>query len=241
MRRKHPFVVGSIHHIYNRGVAKYPICKEEGDYWRFLQGLCLFNDTKATNRVLWELERQRGELNLRVLRDYVVDPANERDKLVRILAYCVMDNHYHLLVEEIREGGVSQFMHKLGMGYAKFFNKKHKRVGHLFQDRFKNVLVDDDLYLQYLLVYINVLNPANFVEPNWKEEGIGNVEEVLRYAKEYPWSSHQDYLGLRNSIILEKGIFDTLLSTPEAYSDLVNAVLADKKHEVITHLTLEDV
>ena len=241
MKRKHPFIVGSVYHIYNRGVAKYPICKEEGDYWRFLQGLCLFNDTKSTNRVLWELERQRGELNLRVLRDYVVDPKNERDKLVRILAYCVIDNHYHLLVEEIREGGASQFMHKLGMGYAKFFNEKYKRVGHLFQDRFKNILVDNDLYLQYLLVYINVLNPANFVALNWKEEGITNIEEVLRCAKEYPWSSHQDYLGLRNSIILEKGIFDTLLSTPQAYSDLVNVVLAGKKHKVIAHLTLEDV
>jgi len=190
--------------------------------------------------VLWELERQRGELNLRVLRDYVISPGHERDKLVRILAYCIMDNHFHLLVEEIREGGISQFMHKLGIGYAKFFNEKHKRVGHLFQGRFKNVLVDDDLYLQYLLVYINVLNPANFVTPNWKEEGIANIEEVLRYVKEYPWSSHRDYLGLRNSIIMEKGIFDTLLSTPEVYSDLVNAVLADKKHEIITHLTLEE-
>ena len=241
MKRKYSFAVGSIHHIYNRGVAKSLICAQEADYWRFLQGLCLFNDTKSTNRVLWELERQRGELNLRVLRDYVVDPANERDKLVRILAYCIMDNHYHLLVEEIREGGATKFMHKLGTGYGKFFNEKHGRVGHLFQGRFKNVLVDDDLYLQYLLVYINVLNPANVVAQNWKEEGIGNVEEILRYAKEYPWSSHQDYLGLRNSIILEKGVFDTLLSTPKAYANLVNAVLAGKKHETITHLTLEDV
>ena len=68
--------------------------------------------------------------------------------------------------------------------------------------------MDNDLYLQYLLVYINVLNPANFVAPNWKEEGIDNIEKVLRYAEEYPWSSHQDYLGLRNSIILEKGVFE---------------------------------
>lgn len=241
MKRKHPFVVGSIYHIYNRGVAKGLICREEADYWRFLQGLCLFNDIKSTNRVLWELERNRGELNLKVLRDYIVNPEHERDKLVRILVYCIMDNHYHLLVEEIREGGITQFMQKLGTGYAGYFNDKHQRVGPLFQGRFKNVPVDDDLYLQYLLVYINVLNPANFVIPNWKEEGIGNMTEVLRYAREYLWSSHQDYLGLRNSIILEKGIFSILLDTPVAYFDLVNSVLLDKKHEAITHLTLEDV
>ncbi|MBU1015099.1 transposase [Patescibacteria group bacterium] len=241
MKRKYPFAVGSIYHIYNRGVAKCSIYAEEGDYWRFLQGLCLFNDVKSTNRVLWELERQRGELNLRVLRDYVVNPEHEREKLVRILAYCIIDNHYHLLVEEIREGGVTQFMHKLGTGYAAFFNKKHERVGPLFQGRFKNVLVDKDLYLQYLLVYINVLNPANFVAPNWKEEGIGNVEKVLRYAEEYPWSSHLDYLGFRNSIIIEKGIFEHMFPVPKAYPDFVAAVLAGKKHEAISHLTLEDV
>jgi len=241
MKRKHPFAIGSIHHIYNRGVAKCAICENEGDYWRFLQGLCLFNDTKSTNRVLWELERQRGELNLRVLRDYVVSPANERDKLVHILAYCIMDNHYHLLVEEICKGGITQFMHKFGIGYVNFFNAKHKRVGPLFQGRFKNVLVDNDLYLQYLLVYINVLNPANFVAPNWKEEGIDNIEKVLRYAEEYPWSSHQDYLGLRNSIILEKRIFENILPTPEVYLNLVKMVLREKKHQAISHLTLENV
>lgn len=241
MKRKYPFAVGSIHHIYNRGVAKSVICQEEKDYWRFLQGLCLFNDVKSTNRVLWELERNRGELNLKVLRDYIINSEHERDKLVRILAYCIMDNHYHLLIEEIREGGITQFMQKFGTGYVRYFNDKHQRVGPLFQGRFKNVHVDDDLYLQYLLVYINVLNPANFVAPNWKEEGIGNITKILRYAKEYSWSSHQDYLGLRNSIILEKGIFSTLLDTPEAYSNLVNAVLLGKKHEAIAHLTLEDV
>ena len=240
MKRKYPFIVGSVYHIYNRGVAKYPICKEEGDYWRFLQGLCLFNDVKSTNRVLWELERQRGELNLKILRDYVVSPSHERDKLVRILAYCIMGNHYHLLVEEIREGGITQFMHKFGTGYSMFFNKKHERVGPLFQGRFKNVPVDDDLQLQYLLVYINVLNPANFVAPNWKEEGIDNIEKVLRYAEEYPWSSHQDYLGLRNSIILEKGVFENIFLTPKSYFDLVVAVLEGKKHEQIPHLLLED-
>jgi putative transposase len=240
MKRKYPFAVGSIHHVYNRGVAKCSICEGEPDYWRFLQGLCLFNDVKSTNRILWELERQRGGLNLRVLRDYVVSPAHEREKLVRILAYCIMDNHYHLLVEEVREGGITQFMHKLGTGYVNFFNEKYNRVGPLFQGNFKNVLVDDDLQLQYLLVYINVLNPANFVEPNWKEERISDIEKVLRYAKEYPWSSHQDYLGLRNSIILEKGIFENMFSTPKAYSELVAAVLEGKKHEQISHLLLED-
>ena len=239
MYRKDPIVVGQIYHIYSRGVAKGPICKEEADRWRFLQGLVLFNDVQSAANILWRLERGRGRLTMNVLKEYVFSGKAKREPLVRILAYCVMGNHYHLLVEEIREGGITQFMRKLGTGYARYFNNKYERVGPLFQSRFKNVLVDEERFLLYLLVYINVLNPAEFVEENWKEKGIGNPEKVLRYSEKYPWSSHQDYLGLRNSIILEKGVLKELLSTPKAYSDLVRMVLDDKKYQDITHLTLE--
>ena len=239
MKRKFPFAVGTIHHIYNRGVAKCAICLDASDSWRFLQGLCLFNDTKSASSILWRLERDHGRRTLGVLRDYIVNPANERERLVRILAYCVMDNHYHLLVEEIREGGITQFMHKFGIGYVKYFNKKHDRVGTLFQDKFKNILVEDDRYLQYLLVYINVLNPAYFIEPRWKEEGIANVEAVLQYAENYQWSTHRDYLGKRNSIIIERGVMGEMLPTPKAYFNLVRAVLEEKKYTAIEHLILE--
>lgn len=239
MRRKSPFVIGTIHHIYNRGVAKCAICLEDADYWRFLQGLCLFNDTKSANRVLWEIHRSRGRLTLGVLKDYIVDPSNERERLVRIMAYCIMDNHYHLLVEEIREGGITKFMHKLGLGYARYFNDKHERVGSLFQDKFKNVLVDDDQYLQYLLVYINVLNPVQYVAPNWKEDGITDIEAVLKYVEGYQWSTHQEYLGKRNSIIIDKGVLGELLQTPAVYLNFVRVVLETKQYQKVEHLTLE--
>ena len=105
---------------------------------------------------------------MNVLKDYVVSQGSERKPLLRIMAYCVMGNHYHLLVEEIQEGGITKFMHKLGIGYAKYFNNKHDRVGSLFQDNFKNVIVDNERYLQYLLVYIHLINRAHYIEPNWK-------------------------------------------------------------------------
>jgi putative transposase len=234
MKRKFPFVVGNIYHVYNRGVEKRAICNDETDRWRFLQGLVLFNDTKSTNGVLAHLERDRGELNLRVLRNYVVSPENERERLVRILAYCIMGNRYHLLVEEIREGGITQFMHKLGTGYVNYFNGKYERVGSLFQGRFKNVLVDNDQYLQYVLVYINVLNPAEFVAPNWKEQGIPDVTRALEYVEEYTWSTHLEYLGKRNSLIIEKGIFEKVLPSHQEYMELVHRVLEGKHYDRIS-------
>lgn len=239
MRRKFPLVVGNIYHVYNRGVAKCTICEEDADFWRFLQGLCLFNDIKSATNVLWQLEKKRGRLTLNVLKDYVVNPDTERKPLVRIMAYCIMGNHYHLLVEEFQEGGITQFMHKLGLGYARYFNNKYERVGSLFQDKFKNVLVDDERYLQYLLVYINVLNPAQHLEPDWKERGIQDMPAVLQYTESYPWSTHQEYLGKRNSLIIEKGVLGELIPTPEDYLNLVKMVLRDKKYKEISNLTLE--
>jgi len=239
MKRKFPFITGKIYHIFNRGVAKCPICNEEADYWRFLQGLCLFNDVKSATNILWQLQKKRGRLTLNVLKDYLINQGSERKPLVRIMAYCVMANHYHLLVEEIQEGGITKFMHKLGLGYAHYFNNKYERVGSLFQDKFKNILVDDERYLLYLLVYINVLNLAELIEPNWKEEGIKNSGRVLKFAANYPWSTHQEYIGKRRSIIIDKGIFGKLLPTQKAYLDLVSAVLTEKKYTEITHLMIE--
>ena len=239
MKRKFPFVTGKIYHIYNRGVAKCPICNKEADSWRFLQGLCLFNDVKSATNILWQMERNRGRLTLNVLKDYIIAQGIERKPLVRIMAYCMMRNHYHLLVEEIQEGGITKFMQKLGLGYARYFNNKYERVGSLFQDKFKSVLVDNETYLLYLLVYINVLNPADLTASNWREEGIKDIESVLEFAANYPWSTHQEYIGKRHSLIIEKGILGKILPTPKAYLDLVKAVLREKKYEEIGHLTLE--
>ena len=239
MKRKIPFAVGKIYHIYNRGVAKCQICDGEADCWRFMQGLCLFNDAKSTSSILWHLERDRSRLTMNVLKQYLVGRGKTRESLVRIMAYCVMGNHYHLLVEEIQEGGITKFMHKFGVGYVNYFNNKHKRVGSLFQGRFKNVLVETDQQLLYLLVYINVLNPAEFVAPNWKEQGIPNIRKVLQYAKNYIWSTHLEYLGERNSLIIDKGILGKMLSTSESYRELVYSVLRGKKYEAISELTFE--
>ena len=176
---------------------------------------------------------------MNVLKEYITKEGKERNRLVRILAYCGMENHYHLIVEEIQEGGITKFMHKLGVGYAKYVNIKYDRVGSLFQDKFKNVLVETEQQLLYLLVYVNVLNPVSIIEPNWKEKGIHDITKALAFAEKYLWSSHADYLGMRGSLIVEKGVLGNLLPTPKAYQELVKAVLEGKKRTQIEHLTLE--
>jgi len=75
--------------------------------------------------------------------------------LVEIIVYCLNPNHYHIILRQVSEGGVSKFMLKLSSGYSSYFNKKNKRSGSLFQGRFKAVHIDSNEYLLYLSAYVN--------------------------------------------------------------------------------------
>lgn len=239
MKRKVQFVKNQIYHIYNRGVEKRNIFGDENDRWRFLQGLFLFNDERTTANLLWQLEKSRKEVNFRVIKEYFQKQKRNRSPLVRILADCLMPNHYHLILEELQKEGITKFMHKLGTGYVKYFNKKYDRVGGLFQGRFKAVHVSKELHLQYLLVYINVLNPGQLVERNLKKEGIRNVDAIIKFAENYPWSTHQEYIGKRESHIIDKGIYGNLFEDSAGYQDFVKMVLKGKKYQEIEDLTFD--
>ena len=238
--RKVRFAQNCIYHVYNRGVEKRDIFVQDGDRWRFLQGLFLFNDGRSTSNLLWRIEREnRGRMNFRILREFVEKRSAERKPLVRIMADCLMPNHYHLILEELQQGGISKFMHRFGTGYTMYFNKKYDRVGGLFQGTFKAVQVDTDEYLQNLLVYVNVINPGQLIEPNLKEEGVKDVENVMQFAKVYSWSTQQEYLGERDSPIIDKGVASTLFNTANEYEDFVRMVLLTNKVDTINHLLIE--
>jgi len=109
---------------------------------------------------------------------------------VRLHAYCLMPNHYHLLLETPR-ANLSQAVGWLQVTYTVRFNRRHRRSGHLFQGRFKAQVVEADAYAQWLVEYIH-LNP---VRPRRKGERIA-PERAAELAG-YEWSSHRDYAGLR--------------------------------------------
>ena len=120
-----------------------------------------------------------------------------------------MDNHFHLLLKQVKNNGISHFLNKLG-GYSYYFNKKYKRVGPLFQGRFKAVLIRTDEQLRNTFVYVNT-NPIGLIKANWKERGIDDFKKASIFLQKYPWSSYPDYL--------EKGKFSSLLNR-EFFVDL---------------------
>ena len=237
--RKTNFAPGNIYHVYNRGNDGRSIFNEERDRWRFLQGLGLFNNEKFSHQILWNLENRGQGANMKTLKNFLDEKRESNEPLVKIMTDCLMPNHFHLILEEVKERGISNFMHKLGTGYTSFFNKKYGKSGGLFQGRFKARHIDNDLYLQYLLVYINIINPGQLIEPGLKEDGIKDIGAIMKFAAKYKWSTNPEYLQTRNSFIIDKGILGEIFSDPEEYKSFAEMVLREKKYKEIDDLFLE--
>lgn len=116
------------------------------------------------------------------------DGKEHRELLVNIHAFCLMPNHYHLLLTERIDGGISKFMKKVNMGYAKYFNQKYERKGALFEGRYKSILVKNDAHFIYLPYYIH-LNPLDLIMPGWRKNKIYDYKKAIQFLENYRWSS----------------------------------------------------
>ena len=192
MSVKRPQLVNNeIYHIVIRGVGESEIFKDRDDHYRWIFSLYEFNTTD-----LVEI-RKRREKRQKEKASGGPTSADNREVLVEILAFYFMPNHIHLLVKQVKDNGITQFMRKLETGYAAYFNKKYDRKGHLFQGIFKAVHIKNDEQLKTVFVYIHT-NGISLIEPKWKEKGIENPEEIIKFLENYKWSSYPDYIGKKN-------------------------------------------
>lgn len=169
------------YHVYSRGVDRRVTFSDNRDYEHFLKLLYLCNSTER--------------IEIRNLPKFMSVYYKKRPgTLVDIGAYCLMPNHFHLLLYEKEDGGITKFMAKLLTAYVKYFNKKEKRIGALFDGRFRARYVDDDSYMHYLYAYIH-LNPLKIIQKDWKEKGIKDIGVAENFLREYTPSSFQDYIG----------------------------------------------
>lgn len=222
------------------------IVRSEQDKWRFMQSLRFFNDNHFSQNILRDIlnaskNESLLESNTNRLPESVFElrwPKNwpERDPLVKILCYFLGENHFHLLLKEIREGGISKFMHKLGTGYTNYFNIRHQEIGRLFQGSYKGRTVGEELYLEYLSVYIQVINVMELF-PGGLKKALGNIDKGLKFAEKYLFSSYPDYVGLRKSLIIDKDILGERFLTPGDYRKFVREVIEGRKYDL---LELED-
>jgi len=137
----------SYYHVYNRGVEKRKIFIDDQDYSVFISLLKRYLDTS-------EEYDSRGRLYIKL------------GEGVEMVAFCLMSNHFHLLLYQIEIGFVTELLRAVCSSYSTYFNRKYKRVGSLFQGSFKAVLINNDQYLQYISRYIH-RNPVDYLNWEW--------------------------------------------------------------------------
>lgn len=214
------YVEDSFYHIYNRGVDKQEIFQDEQDYKVFLH----------------------------YLKRYLTLPPKSPDQVrppwrsdlynkISLITYCLMPNHFHLMIKQSTEDAMTAFMRALSNSYVRYFNEKYKRVGPLFQGRYKAVLVETDSYLLHLTRYIH-LNPIELeqVRPAGRSDLVG-----------YSYSSYGDYLGKRKTnwvhpeeiLSFFKTAQRTSLKDILSYQSFVEDYKGDSK-EILGEIAIDD-
>jgi putative transposase len=174
------FSKGGIYHLYNRGDNKEIVFRDEQDYRAFLFRLGL------------SLGIEKGDLNKceitkspkSRIRIGSLNPGN-----FKIHAFCLMPNHLHLLVEQCGDDSISKLLSRVFTSFSKYINLKHKRVGHVFQDKFKSVQIETNPQLMLISSYIH-MNPVK--------------DSVTNKPEEYRWSSYNDFISDRKNPIIHK-------------------------------------
>ena len=172
-----PFIVGKWYHCYNTSIEKRISFIDSQDYQRFLELLYLAND---------EFPLRRNDIGERVFEEVLSIPRGKR--IVAIGAFCLMQNHFHLVLQEVVEGGITTFMRKIGTAYTLYFNARHKRAGNLFLKPFKSLPVPTERSLQNLIHYVHT-NPAVLYEPEWKINHVVDPQFLEEHLLAYPYSS----------------------------------------------------
>ncbi len=197
------FGPGEYYHVYNRGNGKSGVFLDGQDFGFFLLRLKqnLFPDEKIRNRIQ-------------------PLPPNS----FSLISYCLMPNHFHLLLRQNSNIPTTKLLTKVCTSYSMYFNKKYNHVGHVFQDQYKQINIDDDSYLVWLSLYIHQ-NPK--------------VAGIVNNPVDYPWSSCASFVGTENNPLCDKEIIATRYSNAQ-YLDLLNGSYeAIKNKKEIEHLLLD--
>lgn len=217
MLRPITFSIGEFYHIYNRGTDKRKIFITNHDYERFVALLYLAN---SNNPIRIDMRRKSFQDLLEI---------DQGKNFVDIGAYCLMPNHFHILLREKIENGISLFMQKLTTAYTMYFNKKHERNGVLFQGVFKAEHLESDNYLKYIYSYIH-LNPIKLIDHTWRDNGIKNQLEAEKFLEQYQYSSYLEYTNIdrKEKVIINKKVFPDYFESAGDFQKMIKFWLSFK-------------
>ncbi len=218
-----PLVTGEVYHVFNRSIARQPIFLTSKDFQRALDLTNYYNHLNPPIRFS-HFNRLPILLKNKVWENLI----KENQKLVDILAFCLMPNHIHFLIKEIKDNGITTFMRKFQNSYAKYINAKTERTGSLFQSMFKAVRILTDEQLVHVARYIH-LNPITSYM-------VKNIEQL----KVYPWSSFPLYLDKNYSgLINTEEILNSFKSRVELIKFTEDQISYQRELAKIKHLLFE--
>lgn len=194
--RTEPYAIGSYLHVVKRGARGMPITGNASDKRRFLRILYMMNEEYYDEN--WERALQGKEFGER--------PAEwpVRKPLTSVLAFTLMPNHFHLILRETVEGGVSTFMQKLGQSMTVHFNAKYKQRGSIFQGSYRSRTIENDSYFQYALAYVLVKNTFELYPAGSLKGATKNFNTAWKWGIQYPFTSLSTVIAPGNNPIIDR-------------------------------------
>lgn len=216
-----PLVNDHYYHVLNRGVARQNIFKSRWDYKHALNALSYYRFVNPPMKLSYFQNLAQD-----VREDTMRELANS-EKYVEIISFVFMPNHFHLLLKQTHDNGISKFISQFCNSYSRYFNTKYQRVGPLFQGRFKSVLVESTEQLMHLSRYIH-LNPV--------VSAVISEKDLMSYE----FSSLPEYMSGNYRIVKSEAILENFSSIKEYKKFLLDHISYAKELEKVKHLTLED-
>lgn len=208
-----PFVNGQYYHLYNRGSEKRSLFENRRDYQRLIKTLKYY-----------QLEGPKPKFSR--FPSLTIQKLDSSKKMVEIIAYCLMPNHFHLLIKQVRENGITEFMSKVTNSYTKFYNTKYDRVGALLQGMFKAVIIESDEQLIHVSRYIH-LNPTSSF--------------LVKSIDQYEWSSYNEYCANSFGVCSKEEVLSHFKTHQDYQQFVLDQVGYAQELEFIKHKILEKV
>lgn len=222
--RVEPRSVKSIVHAIQRGSRGLLIVRDKDEQTRFVRGLCCLNDTFRDQ--FWDKATRNIQLGNRP------DDWPEKDSLCDILAWTLLPNHFHLILRETSDGGISKFMQKLCGSMSTYSNLKHDEKGSLFQGGYRGKTADlrDGNYLKNLFVYVLVKNVFE-CHPRGFRYALNNFDDAFRWGIDYPYSSLSEFINATN-VICARGALSICFESPKEFVSYAKETMFDRLEEL---------
>ncbi len=211
MRRKYPLETERIYHVLSKSIAGYKIFSRKKNYSRMFDTLKYYMFEKPPLRFSRFVRAGKNKKNIfnEKINQFLRE---DKNKLVEVVAYCLMPTHMHLVLRQVQEEGISIFMNKILNSYTRYFNLLYKRKGPLWEGPFKNILVETDEQLFHLTRYVH-LNPV--------------TASIINNPEEWDFSSYKEYLGInKDKVCKYNELFEI---QPDSYKQFVESRIIEQR------------